>query len=215
MIIHPESHIERVGAFLAGRRVLEIGCGDGFRSRQLVQFCLHLVGVDPSSRAVESARLHNSHPQIDYDEASAEALPFGDSEFGAALFVLSLHHIPAGMMRQSISEAIRVVQKDAPIIFIEPGFRGSFFELDAALGACDGDERLQKAQAYAAILSHPELEEVEEFWDTTRYSLDSTQDFIDEFEIPQENHAAVGQWLTRTGHQLDGERRVNICRRRA
>ena len=212
MIIHPERHIERIGEFLRDLRVLEVGCGDGFRSKQLVKFCRHLVGVDPNSAAITQACEFHGDLRIEFHVAAAEALPFPDSSFGAVLFVLSLHHIPVEQMATAIDEAIRVSVPNAPIIFIEPGFRGSFFEIDEKTGACDGDERLQKAQAYASILSHSGLREIEQFWDVTRYSFSSTDDFVDEFELSPQQFDAADAFLTAEGHRLDGERRINVCR---
>ncbi|MCB1099645.1 MAG: class I SAM-dependent methyltransferase [Verrucomicrobiae bacterium] len=214
MIIHPESHLERVGEYLRDLRVLEVGCGDGFRSKQLVGFCRELVGIDPNAAAVAEACARHGDERIEYLVATAESLPFPAASFGSVVFVLSLHHIPVHQMASAIDEAIRVAVPDAPIIFIEPGFRGLFFEMDEKIGVCDGDERLQKAQAYAAILSHPGLQEVEEFWDTTRYSFTSTEDFADEFELLPRQFAAADAFLTVVGHELDGERRINVCRKR-
>jgi ubiquinone/menaquinone biosynthesis C-methylase UbiE len=214
VIIHPERHIERIGEFLRDLRVLEVGCGDGFRSKQLVKFCRHLVGVDPNSAAITQACEFHGDLRIEFHVAAAEALPFPDSSFGAVLFVLSLHHIPVEQMATAIDEAIRVSVPNAPIIFIEPGFRGSFFEIDEKTGACDGDERLQKAQAYASILSHSGLREIEQFWDVTRYSFSSTDDFVDEFELSPQQFDAADAFLTAEGHRLEGERRINVCRKR-
>ena len=212
MTIHPEKHLTRVGGYLRGKKVLEIGCGDGFRSLQLVKFCSRLVGVDPDDGLIRRARTLHSHPRIEYVPGSAEALPFADATFDAAAFVLSLHHIPAPRMSVAIDEALRVVPSGAPIIFIEPGFRGSFFDVDAELDACDGDERLEKAQALAAILSHPGLDEVEEFWDVTDYTFESTRDFIDEFQPGNGNDEHIDRLLTAHEHRLSGERRINVCR---
>lgn len=213
MKIDPEDHLEKIGSFLKSKRVLEVGCGDGFRSLQLAPFCDSLVAIDPDESAVRSANATHSHSNILYRVASAEDMPFEDGCFEAVVFMLSLHHIPVELMKPAIDEALRVAESDALIIFVEPGFRGSFFEMDASLGACDGDERLQKAQAYAAILSHTGLREIEEFWDVTQYRLASSQDFLDEFEMAQESFGKVDQWLTATGHRLEGERRVNVCRK--
>lgn len=215
MIIHPESHLARVGALLHGLRVLEVGCGDGYRSRQLVDHCAHLVGIDPDAHAIAAAGRIHGHSRIDYAVASAEALPFAADTFGAVLFVLSLHHVPQPAMALAIDEALRVARRGAPIIFIEPGFHGSFFSVDARFGACDGDERLQKALAYAAILAHPGLEEVEEFLDVTRYTFASARDFMDEFRPRGGSCEEIEEVLASHGFELTGERRINVCRARA
>jgi trans-aconitate methyltransferase len=45
-----EEHFGRVG------RILEVGCGEGHQSEELLRVCDHLTGIDVSARAVERAR---------------------------------------------------------------------------------------------------------------------------------------------------------------
>ena len=217
MTIYPEAHLAYIGdQYLRGKRVLEIGCGDGYRSAQLAAYCSHLTGVDPDADALDAAKARAKTPDscpIDFVQASAEDLPFADARFDCAVFLLSLHHVPHESMSSAIYEAVRVTTSEAAIIFVEPGFRGSFFELDSAVGACDGDERLQKARALEVMLSHPALAEVEELHDTTRYSFGSVDDFLDEFELAEDAKPKVTQFLTVHGYALSGDRRINVFRK--
>jgi SAM-dependent methyltransferase len=74
-----------------GQRVLDDGCGPGALTAELV----HRVGpegvaaVDPSAPFVEAARTRL--PGVDVRRASAEALPFPDDSFDAALAQLVVH----------------------------------------------------------------------------------------------------------------------------
>ena len=194
--------------------MIEIGCGDGFRSAQLARRCSRLVGIDPDRKAVDEARKNHATRNLTFEIAGATHLPFETDSFGCVAFLLSLHHIPVSQMTEAIDEAIRVCTP-APagrIIFVEPGFRGSFFEVDARFRICDGDERFAKAHALAAVLAHPGLVELEEFWDETHYELESTNDLLREFdlELDPARWAELDATLAGYGYRLWAERRINV-----
>jgi SAM-dependent methyltransferase len=72
-----------------GRRVLDVGCGPGALTAELVARGDAVSAADPSEQFVDAARAR--HPGVDVRRASAEALPFGDGEFDAALAQLVVH----------------------------------------------------------------------------------------------------------------------------
>lgn len=71
------------GRVEAGRRVLDVGCGPGALTAELVRRDAHVSAADPSASFVEAARAR--FPGVDVHLAPAERLPFGDGEFDAAL----------------------------------------------------------------------------------------------------------------------------------
>jgi SAM-dependent methyltransferase len=75
----------------AGQRVLDVGCGPGALTTELVaRLGPELVAaVDPSEQFVEAAR--ERHPGVDVQQAAAEQLPFADGAFDAALAQLVVH----------------------------------------------------------------------------------------------------------------------------
>jgi ubiquinone/menaquinone biosynthesis C-methylase UbiE len=79
------AHIE------AGQRVIDVGCGPGALTTELVQRlgAEAVAAVDPSEQFVEASRLR--HPGVDVQLAWAEDLPFGDDEFDAAFAQLVVH----------------------------------------------------------------------------------------------------------------------------
>lgn len=74
-----------------GARVLDVGCGPGALTTELVARLGPgaIAAVDPSEPFVTAARTR--HPGVDVRLASAEALPFDDDEFDAALAQLVVH----------------------------------------------------------------------------------------------------------------------------
>ena len=74
-----------------GQRVLDVGCGPGALTAELVaRIGAHAVtAVDPSASFVAATR--ERHPGVDVLRAPAEELPFADATFDAALAQLVVH----------------------------------------------------------------------------------------------------------------------------
>jgi SAM-dependent methyltransferase len=75
----------------AGQRVLDVGCGPGALTGELVRRlgADAVTAVDPSEPFVEAVRAR--HPGVTVLQASAEALPFDDDSFDVALAQLVVH----------------------------------------------------------------------------------------------------------------------------
>ena len=75
----------------AGQRVLDVGCGPGALTADLVARLGPggVAAVDPSAPFVGAARARN--PGVEVAQASAERLPFADGTFDAALAQLVVH----------------------------------------------------------------------------------------------------------------------------
>lgn len=78
---------------LRGKRIIEIGCGDGRLTRALAERALEVVAINPSPRDIGAAR--QSTPKhlkrrMRFLVATAEDLPFRDGEFAVAVFSWSL-----------------------------------------------------------------------------------------------------------------------------
>jgi ubiquinone/menaquinone biosynthesis C-methylase UbiE len=95
---------------LAGKKVLEIGCGVGTDGISLVENGAQYTGVDLSTHSLELARknftLHGVRGEL--KEADAERLPFGDGSFDFVYSWGVLHHSPD--LKQTIGEVRRVLK---------------------------------------------------------------------------------------------------------
>jgi len=105
--------ILQLGNF-AGRRLLDMGCGDGFYTFRLWDqgHPKAITGVDMADKAIDVANQQKEARPIHFEVGNAHHLPFPDNSFDLALIQSILHHDddpPA-----SIREALRL----APEILI-------------------------------------------------------------------------------------------------
>lgn len=117
---------EALGADLAGRLpanspgdVLEIACGTGIVTRHLrerLDPAHRLVASDLSKAMLDYARNKLAGRQgIDWREADATRLPFGDGEFGAVVCAFGVMFVPD---KQAVfREARRVLKADGRFLF--------------------------------------------------------------------------------------------------
>jgi 2-polyprenyl-3-methyl-5-hydroxy-6-metoxy-1,4-benzoquinol methylase len=78
---------------LNGRRILEIGCGDGRLTRQLAPLASGVVSIEPDSAKIALARrlaASEGITNVSFRIASAESLRLGGDPFEVALFSWSL-----------------------------------------------------------------------------------------------------------------------------
>ena len=99
--------VELAGA-REGQRVLDVGCGPGALTTELVSRlgAASVTAVDPSAPFVEAARAR--HPGVEVHEASAEELPFADDTFDASVAQLVVHFMSDPVV--GLSEMRRVTR---------------------------------------------------------------------------------------------------------
>jgi SAM-dependent methyltransferase len=97
----------------AGQRVLDVGCGPGALTAELVRRLGPgaVSAVDPSEPFVAAAR--QRHPGVDVLRAAAEELPFDDEAFDAALAQLVVHFMTEPVA--GLREMARVTRKDGVV----------------------------------------------------------------------------------------------------
>ena len=92
-----------------GKRVLDVGCGPGALTAELVARvgAQNVTAVDPSASFVAAAR--ERHPGVTLQQAAAENLPFPDSSFDAALAQLVVHFMDDP--KAGVAEMARVTRR--------------------------------------------------------------------------------------------------------
>ena len=89
--------IERIAGGLAGKRILDVGCGGGILSEAMAQRGARVLGIDLAERALSVAKLHKleSGAAVDYRlvsvEALAEEMP---GTFDVVTCMEMLEHVP-------------------------------------------------------------------------------------------------------------------------
>jgi 2-polyprenyl-6-hydroxyphenyl methylase/3-demethylubiquinone-9 3-methyltransferase len=76
-------------------RALEVGCGGGLLTEEIVAMGFTVTGIDPSGRSLEIARAHaaRSGARIDYRHGYGHELPFEAASFDAAFCCDVLEHV--------------------------------------------------------------------------------------------------------------------------
>jgi ubiquinone/menaquinone biosynthesis C-methylase UbiE len=97
---------------LAGRRVVDVGCGTGRLALALAERGARVWGVDPSDEMLAEARA-NAGGKVALKRASAEELPFKDGWFEGAVFRLVIHLVDR---RRALSESARVLTPGGRIV---------------------------------------------------------------------------------------------------
>ena len=87
---------------LEGLRLLDVGCGGGLLSEPMARLGAHVVGIDAAEECVRMARLHADEAglEIDYRQATAEALAAGPERFDVVLSMELVEHVadPAALL---------------------------------------------------------------------------------------------------------------------
>ncbi len=106
---------------LRGKRVLDVGCGNGALLAQFVTYGARpelLSGVDLLPERIESAR--SQFGGIDFQEGIADALPYPDTSFDIALqFTVLSSVLDDGARRRIAEETMRVLRPGGVLVWYD------------------------------------------------------------------------------------------------
>lgn len=91
---------EWISARVAGARVLDMACGEGYGAEVLARSAGSVVGVDGNPEALEHARLKYTRPGLSFEWGAVETFGEPDS-FDAVVFLQTIEHVvdPAAVLR--------------------------------------------------------------------------------------------------------------------
>jgi O-antigen biosynthesis protein len=115
-------------ALVRGRRVLDLGCGEGFGAALLGGAADYVLGIDISQETIEHCRSNYPRPNLRFEVASATDLsPWPDASFDAIVAFEIIEHVQdqEGMLR----EIGRLLTTDGVLIISTPE-RKEYTELE-------------------------------------------------------------------------------------
>jgi ubiquinone/menaquinone biosynthesis C-methylase UbiE len=108
-----------ISGLAPGKRVLEIGCGNGVGTRQILEFFQpgEFIATEYDRRLVEITKLKNKGSKVMVEEANAADLRFANDEFDAVIGLSVIHHIPN--WKDCVGELHRVIKPNGLLIIEE------------------------------------------------------------------------------------------------
>jgi SAM-dependent methyltransferase len=117
-------HVHRyafASRFVAGRRVLDAACGEGYGSALLARTAADVAGVDIDAATLAHAgERYRGVANLAFHRASVTALPFADASFGAVVSFETIEHLEAGDQPAMLAEFARVLAPGGLLILSAP-----------------------------------------------------------------------------------------------
>ena len=98
-----------------GERILDVAAGTGTSSAALARSGATVIALDFSAGMIEEGR--RRHPELEFVEADAEKLPFGDDEFDAASISFGLRNVEHP--KTALAEMYRVLKPGGRLLVCE------------------------------------------------------------------------------------------------
>ena len=137
MMLGMDRRIQReVTALLSLRgyeRILDVGCGTGTLTRHIAAALSDVnrsfvVGVDAAERMIAVAKRKAAGiPNIAFESALAEHLPFADRSFDLAVSTMFFHHINVDLKLQALNELWRTLAPGGRAIVVDVSPPTSWF----------------------------------------------------------------------------------------
>ncbi len=157
LVSHPETVgpateaevLERVIP-LKGLALVDVGCGGGRVSRQLVDRGATVLGVEPDPEQAAKNRAADPVPGLTFAQAPGQALPLDDASMDGVVFSFSMHHVPPDLMAPALAEALRVLRPTGFLCVFEPLLSGTQEQLYRPFH----DESPVRRLAWQAVRDH-------------------------------------------------------------
>ena len=139
----------RANIGLSGKRILDVGCGEGSLVRLMTREGARVTGLECSDGQINRARAAKTVCDEIYLFGYGENLPLCEESFDAVIYFNALHHVPIGSQIPALQEAHRVLKHGGFLYIQEPIAEGSYFEITRTID----DETEVRASAYRALRS--------------------------------------------------------------
>lgn len=114
-------------------RVLDVGCGTGTLSREIARALdkgkdSRVVGVDAAAGMIAVARRKGAAiPNLSFDAALAEKLPYPDDSFDSAVSTFFFHHVEFALKQKALAEMHRVLKPGGRAVIVDVDVPDSLF----------------------------------------------------------------------------------------
>jgi 2-polyprenyl-3-methyl-5-hydroxy-6-metoxy-1,4-benzoquinol methylase len=113
-----ERRVEMLSSGLrTGDRVLELGCGTGYFTRELAKLSLHITACDISPDLIEVAKKEIRSDRVHFEIQNAYHTEYEDDTFDAIVGSSVLHHLE---IEKAVREIFRLLKIGGYIAFTEP-----------------------------------------------------------------------------------------------
>lgn len=100
-----------------GQRILELGCGTGYFTRELARTGAQITAIDISPDLLEAARGDSQPDNVSFEIENAYELSYADAMFDSVVGSSVLHHLD---LSAALREIYRVLKQEGSIYFTEP-----------------------------------------------------------------------------------------------
>lgn len=134
---------------LTGARILELGCGRAWMTRQIAEkFSPELIiATEVDQIQHEKNLLIDDLPKVSFIYGSAADIGQPDSSVDIVIMLKSLHHVPVQLMDQALEEIARVLKPGGLAYISEPVYEGELNEILRLFN----DEKVVREAAFAAV----------------------------------------------------------------
>jgi SAM-dependent methyltransferase len=207
---------------ISGKTVLEIGCGTGRITRDLIDHAHHVMAMDPDGPALAVARAALYAGNVSFRQAPLQYPAFPPGAFDLVLYPLSLHRLPLTAMGDNLRHATELLDTDGILAAIEPTDGGALTYAMNAFGGSTRGEREALAAAQQALRSVPgwrasfsiPFDVLFQFADAEEFISSMLPEFTTASRQQQaEARAFLARHTTDEGIILDAARQLVILRR--
>lgn len=120
-----QEHVLDLLHFRDGCRILDVGCATGKFSRRLAEACARaangtVVAIDAAAEMIAVARRRQGDcPNLRFETALAEALPFPDGAFDHAVASFFFHHVDADLKARCLREIHRTLADEGTLCVVD------------------------------------------------------------------------------------------------
>jgi SAM-dependent methyltransferase len=167
---------------LAQARVMELGCGAAWITRQLAQRYpdTHFIATEVDERQHEKNLQLPARKNLSFVYGGAEAIDAENGSIDLVWMLKSLHHVPAQLLSAAMKEILRVLKPGGLAYFSEPVYSGSFNDLMCLIH----DEKTVRERAFntlKALVAGGEMQLKGEFFFNVLGCYESWEQFEERF----------------------------------